>query len=44
MPTDPLDPVTGGALTATSLGLKVKLYDPLEHYNNDAAAWVGFGD
>ena len=35
---------TGGALTATSLGLKVKLYDPLEHYNNDAAAWVGFGD
>jgi outer membrane protein len=33
----------GGVLTAKSLGLKVKLYDPLEHYNNDAAAWVGFG-
>ena len=35
---------TGGALTATSLGLKVKLHDPLEHYNDDAAAWVGFGN
>jgi len=35
---------SGGALTAKSLGLKVKLYDPLEHYNDDAAAWVGFGD
>jgi outer membrane protein len=34
----------GGALTAKALGLKVKLYDPLEHYENDAAAWVGFGD
>lgn len=33
----------GGALTAKQLGLKVKLYDPLEHYNDDAAAWVGFG-
>ena len=33
----------GGALTAKSLGLKVKLYDPLEHYNDDAAAWIGFG-
>jgi outer membrane protein len=33
----------GGALTAKSLALKVKLYDPLEHYNNDAAAWLGFG-
>ncbi len=32
-----------GALTAQSLGLKVKLYDPLEHYNDDASAWVGFG-
>jgi outer membrane protein len=32
-----------GALTAKALGLKVKLYDPLEHYNDDAAAWVGFG-
>jgi outer membrane protein len=35
---------TGGALTAKALGLKVKLYDPLDHYNDDAAAWVGFGD
>jgi outer membrane protein len=34
----------GGSLTAQSLGLKVKLYDPLDHYDSDAAAWVGFGD
>lgn len=34
----------GGALTAASLGLKVKLYDPLVHYDRDAAAWIGFGD
>lgn len=34
----------GGSLTARSLGLKVKLYDPLDHYNDDAGAWVGFGD
>ena len=33
----------GGMLTAKSLGLKVKLYDPLDHYNDDAAAWFGFG-
>jgi len=33
----------GGSLTARTLGLKVKLYDPLEHYNDDAGAWVGFG-
>lgn len=33
-----------GALTATNLGLKVKLYDPTVHYDNDAAAWIGFGD
>jgi len=33
-----------GALTAQSLGLKVKLYDPLAHYDSDAARWVGFGD
>ena len=32
-----------GALTAKALGLKVKLYDPLAHYNDDAAAWVGLG-
>lgn len=30
-----------GQLTARSLALDVKLYDPLEHYNKDAAAWVG---
>ena len=34
---------SSGTLTAGALGLKVKLYDPLEHYNEDAAAWVGFG-
>ncbi|MEI9993751.1 MAG: TolC family outer membrane protein [Rhizomicrobium sp.] len=33
-----------GTLTAKNLGLKVKLYDPLLHYDNDAAAWIGFGD
>ncbi|HVV65672.1 MAG TPA: TolC family outer membrane protein [Rhizomicrobium sp.] len=35
---------TEGALTAKALGLKVKLYDPLEHYDEDAAAWIGFGN
>ena len=33
-----------GTLTAKSLGLKVKLYDPLAHYESDAARWIGFGD
>jgi len=33
-----------GALTATNLGLKVRIYDPTVHYDNDAAAWIGFGD
>jgi len=33
-----------GALTAKNLGLKVKIYDPLEHYDDDAARWIGFGD
>lgn len=33
-----------GMLTAKNLGLKVKLYDPLEHYDSNAARWVGFGD
>ena len=33
-----------GALTAQSLALKVKLYDPLAHYESDAARWIGFGD
>ncbi|MDR3527948.1 MAG: TolC family outer membrane protein [Rhizomicrobium sp.] len=33
-----------GLLTAKNLGLKVTLYDPLEHYENNAARWIGFGD
>jgi outer membrane protein len=33
-----------GTLTARNLGLKVKLYDPQVHYDNDAGAFVGFGD
>jgi outer membrane protein len=32
-----------GALTAKNLGLKVKFYDPLEHYDDDAARWIGVG-
>jgi outer membrane protein len=32
-----------GTLTAKSLGLKVRLYDPLVHYDSDAARWFGFG-
>jgi outer membrane protein len=35
---------TVGTLTAKSLGLKVKFYDPLAHYESDAARWIGFGD
>jgi outer membrane protein len=30
-----------GTLTAKTLGLKVKLYDPLDHYNDDAGRWIG---
>jgi outer membrane protein len=33
-----------GALTARALNLPVKLYDPQEHYDSDAARWIGFGD
>ncbi|MBU6299513.1 MAG: TolC family protein [Alphaproteobacteria bacterium] len=33
-----------GMLTAKALGLKVKPYDPLEHYDRDATRWIGFGD
>jgi outer membrane protein len=33
-----------GTLTARDLGLKVKFYDPIEHYDDDAARWIGFGD
>ncbi|HEY0105532.1 MAG TPA: TolC family outer membrane protein [Rhizomicrobium sp.] len=32
-----------GALTARTLGLKVKFYDPLEHYDDDAGRWIGLG-
>jgi outer membrane protein len=35
---------TAGTLTAKSLGLKVRFYDPLAHYESDAARWIGFGD
>jgi outer membrane protein len=30
-----------GHLTAQDLGLKVKLYDPIEHYEDDGARWFG---
>jgi len=33
-----------GLLTAKSLGLKVTIYDPLAHYDDNAARWIGFGD
>jgi outer membrane protein len=33
-----------GALTAKALGLKVTLYDPVAHYDDDAHRWIGFGD
>jgi outer membrane protein len=33
-----------GRLTAKDLGLKVKLYDPNEHYDENASKWIGFGD
>jgi len=33
-----------GSLTAKNLGLKVKFYDPIEHYDDDAARWIGLGD
>src|SRR5215472_7096320 len=32
-----------GGLTAKALGLKVKLYDPIEHYDDDESRWIGFG-
>ena len=35
---------TAGTLTAKSLGLKGRFYDPLAHYESDAARWIGFGD
>ena len=33
-----------GTLTAKTLGLKVQYYDPLAHYENNAARWIGFGE
>jgi outer membrane protein len=33
-----------GVLTARDLGLPVKLYDPLKHYDEDSDRWFGFGD
>jgi TolC family type I secretion outer membrane protein len=33
-----------GGLTAVALKLPVKLYDPVEHYEDDAGRWFGFGD
>ncbi len=33
-----------GLLTARNLGLKVTIYDPLVHYEDNAARWIGFGD
>jgi TolC family type I secretion outer membrane protein len=31
-----------GLLTAKALGLKVTIYDPLAHYEDNAARWIGF--
>lgn len=31
-----------GQLTAQSLALKVKLYDPVENYDDNAGRWIGF--
>ena len=33
-----------GQLTAKTLALKVKLYDPQEYYDDNAARWIGLGD
>jgi hypothetical protein len=33
-----------GVLTARHLALNVKYYDPKEHYDDDAAKWIGLGD
>jgi len=33
-----------GELTAMALKLPVKLYDPREHYNDNATRWFGFGN
>ncbi len=33
-----------GTLTARDLALPVKVYDPVEHYDDDAGRWFGLGD
>jgi len=33
-----------GGLTARSLNLSVKLYDPQVHYDRDSHRWIGFGE
>ena len=33
-----------GALTAKNLALSVRGYDPIEHYDDTAGRWVGFGN
>ncbi|MGD0190035.1 MAG: TolC family outer membrane protein [Rhizomicrobium sp.] len=33
-----------GLLTARNLALQVKLYDPVENYNDNASRWFGLGD
>ncbi|HEX4509855.1 MAG TPA: TolC family protein, partial [Burkholderiaceae bacterium] len=33
-----------GQLTAADLRLAVRAYDPVAHYDDDAGAWVGFGE
>jgi len=33
-----------GQLDARTLALPVKYYDPVDHYDEDAAAWIGFGE
>ena len=32
-----------GELTAKQLALRVKLYDPNDHYNGTASSWIDFG-
>ncbi|HTT96753.1 MAG TPA: TolC family outer membrane protein [Rhizomicrobium sp.] len=32
-----------GELTAKQLALKVKIYDPNDHYNQNSASWIDFG-
>ena len=36
--------LAAAALTAKLLGLKAGLYDPLAHYDSNAARWFGFRD